>query len=331
MNSENAIKEKIQSYFNGSLPATEEAELAEWIKKDPKNREFFCKLKDELDPEKISHELLPGSYKSVREKLFGSDRSRKNKILKTRRLYVSVSRVAALFFLVAALSFSLAWLMTSRQQQEVAWFETNAPRGEKSKLILPDGSRVWLNSESTISFPNNFMDGNRQVKLTGEAYFEVEKRDGAQFVVKTDAYDIQVLGTKFNVMAYDDFNRVETSLIEGHVQIQKGGQKIELEPGQMVAFKNNRLVISETNTIQSGYWKDGRFDFDRVTFSELIARLERWYDVDIKMENDELNDIVYSGVFKNEETIWQVLNSIQLTLPIKYSRIGFREFVIERK
>jgi ferric-dicitrate binding protein FerR (iron transport regulator) len=218
-----------------------------------------------------------------------------------------------------------------QEKQEVVWFESSTPRGEKSKLQLPDGSIVWLNSESTISFSNNFSTATREVRLSGEAYFEVAKSSGVPFIVKTKAYDIQVLGTKFNVMAYDDFMRTETSLVEGQVKIYKGSQVVGLAPGQMLTYQDGKINIKEANTIRSGYWKDGRFDFDQVTFEELIARLERWYNVDIKMENDELKEIVYSGVFKNEETIWQVLNSIQMTLPITYSRIGFREFIIERK
>jgi ferric-dicitrate binding protein FerR (iron transport regulator) len=333
MNNETTIKAKILSYFNGNLQASGEAELFEWINKDPKNKDYFFSIKNELDPDKISHSLLTDSYLELRNKIIIRNQFREKPTRKTRTLYLKISRIAAILISVVALSFSLAWMMGHLQQesQEVAWFESSTPRGEKSKLLLPDGSTVWLNSESTISFPNNFAAGNREVKLSGEAYFEVAKFSGLPFIVKTKAYDIHVLGTKFNVMAYDDFMRTETSLVEGQVKIHKGSQVVSLAPGQVLTFQDNKIKIKEANTIRSGYWKDGRFDFDQVTFEELIARLERWYNVDIKMEKDELKEIVYSGVFKNEETIWQVLNSIQMTLPITYSRSGFREFIIERK
>jgi ferric-dicitrate binding protein FerR (iron transport regulator) len=333
MNNETIIKAKILSYFNGGLSASGEAELFEWINKDPKNKDYFFDIKNELDPEKISHGLLTDSFLELRNKIIIRNQFQKKPIRKTRALYLKVSRIAAMLIFVVALSFSLAWMMGHLQQekQEVAWFESSTPRGEKSKLQLPDGSTVWLNSESSISFPNNFSTGNREVRLSGEAYFEVEKLAGLPFIVKTEAYDIHVLGTKFNVMAYDDFMRTETSLIEGQVEIYKGSQVVALAPGQVLTYQDNKIKIKEANTIRSGYWKDGRFDFDQITLQELIVRLERWYDIDIKMENAELKEIVYSGVFKNEETIWQVLNSIQLTLPITYSRSGFREFEIERK
>ncbi len=331
MDQEKTIKEKILSYFNGNLSSSGEAELLKWINQDTKNLDFFFNLKNELDPEEIRHEQLAESYAELRNRLFINSQFRQSKPRKTRKLYIQISRIAALLFVVVALSFSLAWLMTNQHQKEVVWFETNAPRGEKSQLLLPDGSKVWLNSESTLSFPSNFVDRNREVKLEGEAYFEVKKLHGLPFTVKTQAYDVHVLGTKFNVMAYKDFNRTETSLIEGHVQVQKGEQIVDLEPGQMLTYKDNKLEVQQTNTVRSSFWKDDKFNFDHVTFKELVLRLERWYNVDIKLNSEELNDIVYSGVFKNEETIWQVLNSIEMTLPIKYHRSGFREFVIEHK
>ncbi len=331
MDQKQIFKEKVLSYFQGNLTVDEEAELLTWIKEDSKSRDFFLKVKKELNPDEIHHELLADSYSELRNKLFISEQFRASRLGKTRKLYVQVSKIAALLLLAVVLGFSFSWLMTSHQQKDVVWFETNAPRGEKTRLTLPDGSQVWLNSESTLLFANNFLDGNREVKLTGEAYFEVEKMHGLPFVVKTPSYDVRVLGTKFNVMAYKDFDRTVTSLIEGHVQIKKGPQIVDLKPGQMLTYQNKQFLVKQTNTTRSRSWKDDKFDFDRVTFKELITRLERWYDVDIKMDDPSLSDIIFSGVFKNEETIWQVLNSIQMTLPIKYYRSGFREFVIERK
>lgn len=331
MDQKQTMKNKILSYFRGNLNVDEEFELLQWIKEDSGNKKYFLEFKNRLNPDQVHHDLLSGSYSELRSKLFINEQFKFSQSRKTRKLYVQISKIAAILLLVLSLGFSLGWLIMDHQQKEVVWFEANAPRGEKTRLTLPDGSKVWLNSESTLSFPNDFLEGNREVKLTGEAYFEVEKMHGLPFIVKTEAYDVRVLGTKFNVTAYKDFNRTVTSLIEGHVQILKGQQTVDLKPGQMLTYQNKRFLVKETNTIRASSWKDDKFDFDHVTFKELMIRLERWYDVDIKMDDPSLNDIVFSGVFKNEETIWQVLNSIQVTLPIKYYRSGFREFVIERK
>ena len=229
--------------------------------------------------------------------------------------------------------FSIAYFLVGKGMHgnEIVWFETIVPRGEKSQLVLPDGSKVWVNSESRLSYPGNFMNGNRKLKLSGEAYFEVAKLNGEPLTVETNDYSVHVLGTKFNVMAYPDFNRTETSLIEGKIEICKGEQTIPIVPGQIVTYQENRFKIKEDNTRLTTRWKDDIFDFDKITFKELVTRLERWYNVEIDVKNPELNRIIYSGVFKNEETIWQVLQTFELTLPIRYERVDFRKFVIEMK
>lgn len=328
MNSEQSIKDKILSYFNGDLSSAEEKELLKWVKQDSKNRNFFFQVKNDLDIEQIDHQLLTTSYMELRNRLFINQQFKTGKSNKIRGFYWKFSRIAALLFIFITLSFTFSWLMTNFNQK-VVWFETSTNRGEKLKLTLPDGSHVWLNSESSLSYPNNFLDGNREIKMTGEAYFEVEKRKGKPFTVKTPAYDIRVLGTKFNVMAYSDFNRTETSLIEGHVQIKKGKQTIDLEPGQMLIYKNKQFAVKRTNTSKSSSWKDYIFDFDQITFQELVIRLEHWYDVDIEIKNPELNQIIYSGVFKNEETLEEVLNTFKMTMPITYTKDDFRKFSIQ--
>jgi len=132
-------------------------------------------------------------------------------------------------------------------------------------------------------------------------------------------------------MAYADFNRTETSLVEGKIEIKKGEQVIPVAPGQILTYSENQFKIKEGNTKLTTQWKNDVFDFDKITFKELLVRLERWYDVDIEIKNPKLNEIIYSGVFKNEETIWQVLQTFELTLPIRYERVDFRKFIIVMK
>lgn len=327
------IERKIRDYFNGQLPAAEEAELIQWLKLDEKNKAYFFSFKENLDPQKMQHTLLQSSYTELKSKLLINQEFNSKLTGRVQRLQLSFLRIAAMLLIAAIGGFSVAYLMIENNapKAEVVWFETHVPRGEKSQLLLPDGSKVWVNSESDISYPSNFMDGNREVKLIGEAYFEVAKLESKPFTVETNDYNIRVLGTKFNVMTYADFHRSETSLIEGKIEIQKGEQTISVVPGETITYTDNQFSANETDVNHTTRWKDGIFDFDRITFMELTTRLERWYDVDIEIKNPELNKIVYSGVFKNEETIWQVLNTFELTLPIRYTREGFRKFVIEKK
>jgi transmembrane sensor len=331
MNVNNTIEGKICDYFNGKLSATEEAELVQWLKLDDENMAYFLNFKEKIDPQEIDHPLLQSSFAELKNKLLINQEFNAKISSRVRRLQLSFSRIAAMLLVAVIAGFSLAYLLIEfdASKKNVVWFETHVPRGEKSQLILPDGSRVWLNSESEISYPSDFMNGDRIMKLKGEAYFEVAKLENKPFTVQTNNYNIRVLGTKFNVMAYPDFNRTETSLIEGKIEIQKGEQSIPVTPGEIFSFANNKYSIKEARVSQTAKWKDDIFDFDRITFKELITRMERWYDVDIEIKNQELNEILYSGIFKNEETIWEVLNTFQLTLPIRCSRVGFRKFVIE--
>lgn len=330
MNQNVAMQDRILDYFNGQLSPSEEANLLNWLNENEENRMVFLQIKNNLDPDKMEHQLLSGSYAELKSKLLIRQQFNSVPTIQLKKQRFSFLKIAAMLVLAAVSGFTVAYLMTGRPnaQTDTVWFETQVPRGEKSLLLLPDGSKVWMNSESSLSYPGNFMDGNRNVKLKGEAYFEVAKQDGLPFTVETRDYNVRVLGTKFNVMAYGDFDRTETTLIEGKVEIQRGKQTVDVVPGQTSTFKDNRLITKETDALKSSKWKDDIFDFDQITFQELVIRLERWYNVDIEISNPELNQITYSGVFKNEETIEEVLNTFQLTMPIRYARDGFRKFNI---
>ena len=330
MEQNNTMRLKIIDYFNGRLAAEEEVWLINWMKESDENKAYFFQIKDSLDPEKIDHPLLKSSYSELQSKLLINRQFRSLPKGRLRKLSLNFPRVAALMIIAAIFGFAVASFFNqwSATNSHIVWFETQVPRGEKSQLLLPDGSKVWLNSESSLSYPSNFMKGNREIKLKGEAYFEVAKLSGKDFTVKTKDFNIRVLGTKFNVTAYEDFKRTETTLLEGKIEIHKGKKTINVSPGQTYIFKENQFFIKETNAGKSAKWKDEIFDFERITFQEMVVRLERWYDVDIEIKGEELKQIVYSGVFKNEETIDQVLNTFQLTMPIQYSRDDFRKISI---
>ncbi len=331
MEIDKTIKDKILAYFNGQLSSSGEAELLDWIKEKPENRAYFFKMKKRLDPDKMEHPLLQSSYAELQDKLAKIRRSNVIPTRTVKEIRLTLSRVAAIILLALITGFTVAYLVRDEMQEskQVAWFETYVPRGEKSQLLLPDGSKVWLNSESSLSYPSNFMKGNRNVRLKGEGYFEVAKQNGSTFTVATSDYDVIVHGTRFNVTAYHDFKHTETTLLEGSIEVRKNGRNIEVVPGQTLIYDGDQFFLDRTDAQKAARWKDNIFDFDQVTFRELVLRLERWYDVDIEIKNPDLNKTIYSGVFKNEETIDQVLNTLELTLPIRYTRDGFRKFIIE--
>jgi len=204
-------------------------------------------------------------------------------------------------------------------------FET--PRGQKSLVKLPDGTEVWLNAKSKLVY-NTFSPSHRQVELKGEAFFNVARNEQAPFVVKTDLCEVEVLGTTFNVMAYNEFGRQEITLLSGKVVVHADEIEQEIHAGQAVILKNHQMKLIDVIASDASGWVESKFNFRNIPLSELMKRLENWYDVDITLVNKTGREVSFTGTFKNEETIWQVLDAIQVYTPIRYKKTDLRQIRI---
>ncbi|MFD0765385.1 FecR family protein [Mucilaginibacter lutimaris] len=170
------------------------------------------------------------------------------------------------------------------------------PRGGQYQVVLPDGTQVWLNSASSLSFPTRFTGKLRQVEITGEAYFEVTKNPLMPFNVKTNKANIRVLGTHFNVMAYDDEVTMKTTLLEGAVDITSGTFTARLKPGQQAQIKKSgqNAVIDNVDVDDETAWKDGIFQFREVGIDAILRQAARWYDVQVAY-NGKIPDRKFTG------------------------------------
>jgi transmembrane sensor len=315
----------IYRYFRGKLDDSEYELLIECLQ-NKTNSEYFeeAKRKWESDPE--LDELGAQNLSRLQYKINQQSKS-KEPIL--RQLWARVASVAAILVFGLLLGGTATYLFAPETKStEQLVFET--PRGEKSMVILPDGTEVWLNANSRLVY-NSFSSSRRQVKLKGEAFFKVAHNEKAPFVVSTNECDIKVLGTTFNVMAYDDFGRKEITLLDGKVNVLTDGVEQILKPGQALILKNHQTQISEVNASQSSAWVDNKFNFKDIPLSELMKRLENWYDVDITLENRSGRELNYTGTFKNEETIWQVLDAIKVYTSIEYEKSETRKIKITLK
>lgn len=187
------------------------------------------------------------------------------------------------------------------------------PKGCEYKLLLADGTRVWMNAGSELSYPVVFDSVSREVTLKGQAYFEVAKST-VPFIVKTEQMDIRVLGTSFDVMSYEDEPTVQVTLEEGKVQIHAGVRASVLVPGEQAVFArgDSTLSVQQVNTgIYTG-WRNGEFIFDNESFASVGRKLSRWYDMEVvideRLQNESLN-----GSLKRYESIQEFLNILQLT------------------
>ena len=219
---------------------------------------------------------------------------------------------------------SLATYLISRNKTNSEQLVFETPRGEKSFVKLPDGSEVWLNASSRLVY-NTFSSNRRQVELKGEAFFKVARDENAPFVVKTNECEVEVLGTTFNIMAYDEFGRQEITLLSGKVTVHMNDVRKILKPGQALIMKDNYFYIDEVNAAEASEWVQNKFNFKNIPLSELMKRLSNWYDVDIKLENSTGKEVSFTGTFKNEETIWQVLEAIKVYTPITYTKTDLRK------
>ena len=243
--------------------------------------------------------------------------------VKTRNLVTYwISAVAAVLIIGLIISTTFFYLKSDRFITGYTTIET--PRGEKSKVFLPDGTEVWLNANSSISYPT-FSTSKREVKLDGEAYFKVKHDDNIPFIVSTVRCDIKVLGTEFNVMAYEMLKRNEVTLFKGRVEVQTPEKSAVLKVGQTFHVSDNGQYIADANLNQTHSWVENKLNFQRIPFSELVMRLENWYDVDISYDESSLANTEFTGTFKNEETIWQVLDALKVYMPIKYKKVDNRK------
>lgn len=323
----------IEKFLIGNLSPAEVEDLKHWLVRDIKNRSLFEEMKQNWQPEEGDDSSVDNALKELHSKL-QLDKSQPNintlKVVKRNTFFINLLKVAAIL-LVGFLLNQVIHSYLKNVSKKTQWYTVSAAEGQKSKIVLADGTEVWLNSESILRIPVYESSTSRNVELTGEAFFKVTKNPKVPFIVKTKAYDIEVYGTEFNIMAYDDFNRTETTLVNGIVKIHRNKKVLLMKPGQTVIFANNRFSRKTGRVEQAVSWKDEKFYFDAIPFSELAVRLERWYNVKIEISDTNLKNRLYSGVFKNEETIWQVLDVVEKTSPIHYERNGFRNIIISSK
>ena len=238
---------------------------------------------------------------------------------KNRNTIWNFYRQIAAVLLLPIIVISAFLFINNRNFSQNAWAEIHSPVGARTEFHLPDGTSGWLNSGSSIQYPVNF--NVREVKISGEVYFEVTKRNGKLFRVETPALDVVVLGTKFDVTAYKDDQFIEVVLEEGKVKLdgkKKDFSKLLL-PNERFVFnsRQNSGQISAVDASVYTSWKEGKLIFHDQPLGEVLKKLGRWYNVQFDVKNKELNDYIYKATFVNE-TLEEVLRLLAYTAPIKY-------------
>lgn len=297
-------KETLYRYFEGLASREEEEAVYRWLDASASNEEDLLKEREFFDAM-----ILAGSTDEAKNKKGEKQKHSGSRI----HLFVrEVLKVAAVVAITVACG--LYFHLADKKELLSAMNTISVPVGQRVNLKLPDGTLVWLNASSEIVYPAVFSGGKREVRLNGEAYFEVTHNIENPFVVRTEKCDIEVLGTKFNVEAYSNSNNFSTALMEGSVKVtgnDSSSRPVLLKPDQEVRLKDGRLMVSSINDYDQFRWREGLVCFKDVAFNELMTRFEKCYGIQIVVENRHLEEYTCSGKFRISDGVDNALRILQ--------------------
>lgn len=293
----------LHTYLLGQASVQERLAVHRWIQESDANLQEFNKQRRLYD-EMIWHqeEIVEGlSHK--RKHLF-------------RRIVIEGSKLAAALLVGFLVSYFLISEQDAGKMQSV-----HVPPGQRAELALADGTHVWLNANSTLTYPAHFSGDKRKVHLEGEAYFDVAKNKDCPFDVVAKGYTIEVLGTQFNVTAYPNRDFYRASLLEGSIALTTPtNQTLQLEPNSEVLVRDQRLVKRGIRDYDYFLWRKGIIHLNKRTLRSLFYDMELYYDVHINIDdNHEMLDHKFSGKFRVSDGIEHALKVLQLHMPFTYT------------
>jgi len=328
----------ITRFLEYKLDEDEFIALTNWIDESYENRKLFDQYNEvwQLGGVAFNEGLYhtDAGWNSLHQKITGHHDFKNNKIRLIRTDQLIIWRVVSVAALLVAglfigLFFNKKIIVPASQIVTI-----QSPRGEKTRVILADSTVVWLNSESQLTYSNDFDGKIRLVTLSGEGYFDVKKDVSRPFIVRTLTTDIKVYGTRFNVCSYPDEQLTEATLEEGKIAvfITERSKPVAVNPGQRMIFdkESGNISIEEVDTKLYTSWKDNKLRFDDAVFADVVKKLERWYDVKIILDKDLKYTERYTMCIKTE-SLREVLNRLKLTTPMYYKIEEEKVFIYPKK
>lgn len=294
---------------------TEKVSLEKWSHLTSDNRKFH-RLMNEMRLSSEVEEKKEEMKSDIRQEL--NRRIRRSKyIYRIRRISAAAAFVMMLLGITSYLSYQ-----EGAKQINPSQIEVFNPLGRLSTVTLPDGSKVTLNAGTTLSYPQAFVAKNREVSMKGEAFFEVVHDAKHPFIVKADEISVKVLGTQFNVKAYEKDDRIEVSLEEGKVEVQSEQAKssVFLVPSEQACYHKHRhsLTMRKVNLTYYTSWKKGAYYFRALPLKEITKQLERIFNVRILITSADIENIIFTGEFLRGENVEQILRIITADNRLKY-------------
>lgn len=303
----------LHKMFNGEATDNELAQIRQWVNADKANRERFFHERTLFDALQLT------AFQK-------ENQVRKQSI----PLYKWIGSVAAA--IIAMLFLYNIQLFTGKSiQPDMAFNTIKVPAGQRIEMTLSDGTHIYLNARSEFSYPTSFNGNTREVRLKGEAFFDVAKNENKKFIVNTGRCEVEVLGTQFNVEVYDE-DEFSTSLLRGSVKVTDKSQPDEsvvLEPNNTVSLNHGKLTVTPITDFNPYSWKEGLITFKDITFKELMKKLEKNYGIRIIIDNHTLDNYACSGKFRISDGIEQVLRALQQDAKFTFEWEGKTEIRIQ--
>lgn len=304
-------------FLQGNTSRMEESELLKAISSDPSLLKECRELEAEMMKEAVPSEEQKRSFASMISKM---RRTHVRKSIYRSVPYVAVAAVVLAFVLL------LRGSGTVRPDTETIRIGTGI--GERKKYTLPDNTVVWLNSATVLEYSGDFQN-RREVILSGEAYFNVTGNPRKPFVVKAGDARIKVLGTKFNLAAYEGERMLQASLVEGRIQFENEDTKMDMVPGEVLTYRSNSIMKCKEDVSNYISWMDGKLVYDSIILSDLLARLSSRYGIQIVYSPMKYADYTFKISLNTDEEIDAILDAVSILTPITWTSSGDTIFVKE--
>ena len=302
-------KDILYKFFEGNASFEEEAAVKQWMEESAENRLAFLKERKLFDAM-----LLLGNEEIIKN-------GKKRFSINLSSLRTELIKIAAV--VAITLGGSYFYYQSSLEKELMAMQTITVPAGQRINITLVDGTNVWLNARTSLSYPVKFGKNNRQVVLDGEAYFDVTKDKSKPFIVQTDNYNVEVLGTQFDVNAYSETGEFETTLMSGSVKVASASdstQKITLKPNNKVFLQDGKLHVTAVDDYNPYRWKEGLICFKNETFTSIMKDFEKYYGLTIQIKNKNVFKYVYTGKFRQTDGIDYALRVLQKDIKFTYQR-----------
>ena len=324
----NLSEDIINRYLTGQCSEEELIEVNAWMKESEENARQLFRMEEAYHLGKFDRYVDKQRLARAEQRLYkrlDEEKGKQEKILRMHHWMRYAAIIAVILMLGGGVGY---WFYQESDRQLMV---AVANEGIVKEVVLPDGTKVWLNNSATLKYPREFSEKERNVHLEGEAYFEVTTNRHKPVTVQSDAMQVRVLGTSFNFKCDKNCQVAEATLIEGEIEVKGNNEEgqLILAPGQRVELNKSdgRLTVKQVDAKLDAVWHDNLIPFQKADIFTISKALERFYDVKIILSPDIRSDKTYSGVLKRKPEIESVLKSLQNSIPIDYKIVGKNIFI----